>query len=203
VSNKENWLTLNEAASLLGVHADTLRRWADGGKVAVFKTPGGHRRFSESEIRSFGRQRLRFQIESGMREVISRQVMAHTREELASESSKPWLAGLSEGQKKASRQLGHDLMGLAVDYLIAVDGRELIEQARAIGRQYGAEGQELEMSLSDMIRASTFFRDSLVETIVELPPDDTDARLTTRLLLRMNEILDAVQLEVVNQYERS
>lgn len=201
MKNSDNWLTLNGAAELLGIHPDTLRRWADGGKIAVFKTPGGHRRFSESEIRSFGSQRLRFQIETGMREVISRRAMAHTREELASTVSKPWLADLTENQKTASRKLGHDLMVLAVDYLVAENGYELIAQAKDIGRQYGAEGQELGLPLADMLRASTFFRDAIIETIAELPPDETDTRLTARLLRRINEILDAVQLEVVNEYE--
>ena len=51
-----------------------------------------------------------------------------------------------------------------------------------------------------MMRASTFFRDALVETIVELPPDEVDSRLTSRLLLRMNQFIDAVQLEVVKEY---
>ncbi|HEV8654065.1 MAG TPA: helix-turn-helix domain-containing protein, partial [Candidatus Limnocylindria bacterium] len=40
-----DWLTLGEASRILGVDPDTLRRWADNGKVEVFTTPGGHRRF--------------------------------------------------------------------------------------------------------------------------------------------------------------
>lgn len=94
-------------------------------------------------------------------------------------------------------------MVLAVDFLVAEDGRELLSHARRVGRQYGVEGLALRLPLADMIRASTFFRDALVETIVELPPSEMDSRLTTRLLLRTNEILDVVQLEVVNEYEKT
>ena len=43
-------LSLTEAASLLGVHPATLRRWADQGDILVMVTPGGHRRFPRSEI---------------------------------------------------------------------------------------------------------------------------------------------------------
>ena len=40
-----DWLTLGEASRMLGVDPDTLRRWSDGGKVDLLRTPGGHRRF--------------------------------------------------------------------------------------------------------------------------------------------------------------
>src|SRR6202035_5121343 len=44
------WLSLGEASRLLGITPGTLRRWADGGDVAAFVTPGGHRRFPRSAI---------------------------------------------------------------------------------------------------------------------------------------------------------
>jgi molybdopterin-binding protein len=34
---------IGQAASLLGVSPDTLRRWADGGRVRTRRTEGGHR----------------------------------------------------------------------------------------------------------------------------------------------------------------
>lgn len=46
----KGWLALGEASRLLGVDPDTLRRWADAGKVEVFTTPGGHRRFPRAAI---------------------------------------------------------------------------------------------------------------------------------------------------------
>ncbi len=43
-------LRLAEAAALLDVHPDTLRRWADEGKVRSLRTPGGQRRFTRADI---------------------------------------------------------------------------------------------------------------------------------------------------------
>lgn len=44
-------MKLTEAAKHLGVHPDTLRRWANAGKIKVAgKTPGGHRLFELSDI---------------------------------------------------------------------------------------------------------------------------------------------------------
>ena len=44
------WLRVQQAAELLGVSASTIRRWADAGKVAARRTPGGQRRFSRDDL---------------------------------------------------------------------------------------------------------------------------------------------------------
>jgi len=44
------WLSLGPASLLLGIDPDTLRRWADEGRVAAWTTPGGHRRFDRAAI---------------------------------------------------------------------------------------------------------------------------------------------------------
>ncbi|MBI3964836.1 MAG: MerR family transcriptional regulator [Chloroflexi bacterium] len=46
----EKLLTIKEAARLLTVHQDTLRSWADKGKVPMVKLPSGYRRFKPSDI---------------------------------------------------------------------------------------------------------------------------------------------------------
>lgn len=43
-------LTVGEAAERLGVHENTMRKWADEGIVPVVRRPGGHRRFEASVI---------------------------------------------------------------------------------------------------------------------------------------------------------
>ncbi len=44
------WLSLGPASRLLGVDPDTLRRWADTGRIESFSTIGGHRRFARRAI---------------------------------------------------------------------------------------------------------------------------------------------------------
>jgi putative resolvase len=41
---------ISEAARILGVSVDTLRRWEAAGKIEVERTPGGHRRYDLNQI---------------------------------------------------------------------------------------------------------------------------------------------------------
>jgi excisionase family DNA binding protein len=48
-----DWLTLGEASSYLGVAPATTRKWSDQGRLPVFYTPGGHRRFQRAALDEF------------------------------------------------------------------------------------------------------------------------------------------------------
>src|ERR687895_1567763 len=48
-----DWLTLGQAARHLGVAQSTVRKWADGGRLPAFYTPGGHRRFRRGDLDDF------------------------------------------------------------------------------------------------------------------------------------------------------
>ncbi len=47
------WLTLGQAAAFLGAAQSTVRKWADGGRLPAFYTPGGHRRFRRDDLEAF------------------------------------------------------------------------------------------------------------------------------------------------------
>jgi excisionase family DNA binding protein len=46
----EHLLTPNEVAAIFRVDPKTVGRWALAGKLASFKTVGGHRRFREADV---------------------------------------------------------------------------------------------------------------------------------------------------------
>jgi excisionase family DNA binding protein len=50
VDKAGRWLSLGPASRMLGIDPDTLRRWADEGRVEVYVTPGQHRRFDRRTI---------------------------------------------------------------------------------------------------------------------------------------------------------
>jgi molybdopterin-binding protein len=49
--------TVGEAAELLGVSPDTVRRWADSGQLPVERAPGGRRRIDGKTLARFSTQR--------------------------------------------------------------------------------------------------------------------------------------------------
>ena len=51
VQNVERLLSPGEVALLFRVDPKTVARWASAGRIGSIRTPGGHRRFRESEVR--------------------------------------------------------------------------------------------------------------------------------------------------------
>lgn len=49
-TDSERLLTPGEVAALFRVDPKTVTRWAAAGRISSIRTPGGHRRFRESEV---------------------------------------------------------------------------------------------------------------------------------------------------------
>jgi excisionase family DNA binding protein len=56
VESRDRLLTPSEVATVFRVDPKTVSRWAMSGRIKSIRTPGGHRRFRESEIREWLRQ---------------------------------------------------------------------------------------------------------------------------------------------------
>jgi len=52
VDTGDRLLTPGEVAALFRVDPKTETRWAAAGRISSIRTPGGHRRFRESEVRA-------------------------------------------------------------------------------------------------------------------------------------------------------
>lgn len=49
---RERLMTPGEVAALFRVDAKTVTRWGKAGRLRSIRTPGGHRRFLESDVRA-------------------------------------------------------------------------------------------------------------------------------------------------------
>jgi excisionase family DNA binding protein len=58
-------LTPGEVAALFRVDPKTVTRWAAAGRIGSIRTPGGHRRFRESEVKALLEGGLNFRDDPG------------------------------------------------------------------------------------------------------------------------------------------
>ncbi|MEV0390655.1 helix-turn-helix transcriptional regulator [Nonomuraea sp. NPDC050643] len=49
---------ISEAAALLGVSSDTIRRWVDGGRLSAERDEHGHRRVGGADLAAFARSQV-------------------------------------------------------------------------------------------------------------------------------------------------
>lgn len=206
LSNDETWLTLSEAAELLDVHPTTIRRWANNGDLPALVTPGGHRRFAATDLARFARERSALRNVNGYAGLWATKALAYTRQEGMSRRKQSWLAYFDEEGRARNRLLGQQLMGLTLQYLSSESSEEssaaILEEARRIGRQYAANSIQQGLPLRATLEASMFFRDSLIETALQLPESaNIRPEANVRLLRRVNALLNAVHLAVADVYD--
>jgi excisionase family DNA binding protein len=200
----EKLLTLKQAAERLNVHPTTVRRWADDGSLASIRTPGGHRRFSLSEVERVangGGERDASASKLGVH--IGQHALVTTRADLHQSKPPVWLKGMDEASREEKRLLGRRLLGLLMQYVAAEDGdgEEVLAEARVVGRIYAKSIVQSGMSLPDAMKAVMFFRDHILESAVMLP-DSAHSRpeANKRVFRRVNDFLNAIQLVVAEAY---
>lgn len=197
------WYTLGEAAKRLNVHPTTLRRWANNGDIPVMVTPGGHRRFAAGDIALLSQSTSLAPNATGIAGLYAAQALAHARKDVAIKRDEAWLTEFDADARSRNRLLGQQLMGLTLQYLSSEGDSEMIlGEARHVGREYARIAIAEGISLKATLEASMFFRDSLVETALQLP-DTTTIRpgASLRLLRRVNTLMNAVHLAVAEEYE--
>ncbi len=148
---------------MLGVDPDTLRRWADNGKIEVFTTPGGHRRFLKVSIDALlprARPTRRPSL-SSIGEPPDR-IAAEFRKRVRTElTDQDWRSRFDEKSLRWFRERGMRMSDLLIGSLDTARraGREqLLAQAELLGRDYGVEAKRAGLSLGETTQAFLFFR---------------------------------------------
>ena len=195
----DRWLTLGQACKLLNVDESTLRRWADAGQVRTFRTPGGHRRFAETDVRAIVNGRGKRQAYGDVGDIATKRI----RRQLNSGHPQDWIANVDEAQRQKLRVLGRGLMALVADYVSKRRRKtSLLEEARATGAEYGAELAGAGMSLSQAMQAFTFFRRSLEQSTKQaLAKQGTTPQATIDMCEQIMALSDEVLLGMARAYE--
>jgi excisionase family DNA binding protein len=199
------WITLGQACKLLGVNESTLRRWADAGHVRSFRTPGGHRRFSEDDLRAL----VAGQVPAAREPYTSIGALALSRIRRRLQRGRGhtahWYSELKEEDRETLRPLGRRLVSLVSDYLTRGARRApLLEEARGIAHEYGALLVREGLSLRDVLEAFTFFRKSLDETAMEeAQKNELTTEKAIELWALLSNLADQVLLSIAESYEEA
>lgn len=202
----ERWLTINEACTMLGVDQTTLRRWSDAGRIPVFRTVGGHRRYAESDVRAMidhGRQ--------GARRGASMPAAAHLpapyqAEYLQGARDRQWFAAFEQASLDQLRGLGRDLVDLAMRYAREAPGSPdragLISEGQRIGVVYGQQSHAAGLTLAETVEAFLYFRFPVVFAAGNMVDNvSMPSEQVTRVFADVSQFMDRVLLATVRARE--
>ena len=157
-----DWLSLSEASSVLGVSPATLRRWSDAGRLRVFTTPGGHRRFSRKALERLlpaDRTRRPSIGAAGLTPARIARTYRRLGREVAPEL--PWVLALIDEQRLLFRERGHVLAASLLQYLDASlpeAAAHHLQEASSSAADYGTVAAGLGLSLSQTVEGFLRFR---------------------------------------------
>ncbi len=161
-SRDPDWVGLSEASRVLGVSPATLRRWSDAGRLRVFTTPGGHRRFSRSALeRLLPADRSRRPSIAGGGLSPSRIARTYRRASRDAAPELPWVLALTDEQRLLFRERGHLLAASLLQYLDATQPETAahhLEAASSSATEYGTVASTLGLSLSQTVEGFLRFR---------------------------------------------
>ena len=198
----EEWLTLSDVSSILGMHPSTVRTWADQGILPVYRTQGGHRRFLKKEIDLWvqtSRQKKEVKPENALRDVLRQIRFKIGENQLESEK---WYQKLDDEARQKYRMSGKNLMQSLASYLGA-EGEDAIAESRSLGYEYASRGRRYGLSLIDATCAFLFFRNVLLDAMIAVYLDArvSDAETWGDMLSRIHAFTDQTMLSLMETYQ--
>lgn len=202
------WLSIHDACVLLGVDPSTLRRWSDSGKVPVFRTPGGHRRYVEADLRRLigDGPRPSERTRVSRQNLTDRSLSGYEDEYLRAVRERPWFRSYGTENQDEHRRLGRRLVDLAVRYAAAApnagDRPSLLVEGRQIGEHYGQSGAEHGLTSAETVEAFLYFRYPVFRAVTSMIEEEQLAtRRAIRLFGEISQFMDQVLTATVQSHE--
>jgi len=199
------WLSIEAACKLLGVDQSTLRRWSDSGKIPVFRTPGGHRRYAEEDLKAImrGEQRPRRRMS---RQVLTTMSMSgYEHDYLHQARARTWYRAYDTESLDELRPLGRRMVDLTIRYISGRGEREeVLAESRSIGRRYGEASARAGLSTTDALEAFLFFRTPVIQAVTRYIEDENvSIRRSARITSELTHFLDEVLIATIASHEEA
>ncbi len=194
------WLTLGEASRFLGVDASTLRLWADAGRIATFRTPGGHRRFAQTILEEF-LTRSRREAEPRLADLIGPHAGRLVPDALEQIKRQTWYTVLDRTAAQAIGAVCHELMDALAGYM-AGGARQAghLRAGERAGQALGSRVAALAITPAEATEAFLFFKGIITDAVSMRLPLSPDGKV--RSLRRIDTFLNRTLLKMMAAYER-
>ncbi len=200
-----DWVSLGEAAQIIGVHPATIRNWAEHGDLPYRRTPGGHRRFRRADLQQWlASHRMAPPLEA---QIVVQNALGRTRLEIGDRqklSHLDWYGKLSPDVRESMRQQGLRLMDALIQHLVSATTDKGQETAREIGTTYGSLLKSQKLSLSQALEGYFYFSNFLFDAVLQIaqtnsprPPAEWGA-----MLIQVNVFTREILTSMVAVYER-
>jgi excisionase family DNA binding protein len=197
----DEWLSLSDAAKLLGVHPSTVRLWSDKGVLPTHRTSGGHRRYRRNEVLLWAKTAREVRVEP---ESIMPQAMKNVRMQIgeANLESEGWYEKLDENARKQYRESAHSLAQGLMTYLSSENGDDF--EAHAIGYEYASRARRYGLSEVDATRALLFFRNALIESVMKVYREANilSGKAWEEMLHKMHTFTDQILVSLLETYHK-
>lgn len=166
----DEWLSLREAAELLGMHPATVRLWADRNELPSRRTSGGHRRFRRADIEARLRQETELKPNLASQMLIQN-LLGRVRLDFTDGTfdTFTWHRHFDETALNAYRVLGRRVLDLLLRGLNDPSHKEnLRQEAAQLGMEYGTITRKSHVPVADAVRAFLYFRTIMDEAVLQL-----------------------------------
>jgi excisionase family DNA binding protein len=192
------FISLKDAATIIGVHPSTVRLWTDKGILPAHRTAGGHRRYKRADIELWAENSRRGGLEpQAMMQSAIRNVRVRIAEgQLETED---WYQKLNEPARAQYRKSAHSLFQGLMTYLSASEG-DASSESHTIGFEYASRGHRHNLSYVEASQAFLFFRNTLIESVVQVY---RDANIPfDEMLHRMHTFTDEILISLLQTYQK-
>lgn len=200
------WVSLGEAAQIIGVHPATIRNWAEQGELPYRRTPGGHRRFRRSDLQQWIATRRMAQPNEA--QVIVQSALGRARLEMADRQhlmALEWYGRLNLSARETMRIQGLRLMDSLVLHLANSKSGSGLRAAHEIGQTYGALLKNQGLTLSQALQGYYYFVDFLFEALIQLSDTGVSQMTNTwgETLRQVNAFIRETLTGMVEAYEQN
>ena len=197
----DDWLSLSDAAKLLGVHPSTVRLWSDKGVLPTHRTSGGHRRYRRNEVILWAKTAREVRVEP---DSILHTAMKNVRVQIgeANLESQGWYQKLDESARAQYRESAHSLSRGLMTYLSAENEDDF--EAHAIGYEYASRARRYGLSAVDATRALLFFRNALIESVMKVYREANilSGKAWEEMLHKMHTFTDQILISLLETYHK-